>query len=181
MIVSSYYHLKWSSGSLLLLVMPLGPMKHCFPQLLCWGNLQRGSRKLGLVKSGIQNIQVISHILVEDYLQFNVVLLIERSNGRASNELLKQPCLLFCEVSMQNGGVLKDTVGKIRPYSPATLNVKWKPFASWGWIALATVSTTQKRKQNFSLRTLTWEITKVSVQQAFSAFVCGTPIWHNWL
>ena len=126
-IASSDLHFKWSFGSHLLLGMPFGLMKHCFFfQLLCWGNLQWGSRKLGLMQNGVQNSPVISNFLVEDYLQrcFTYRTFVCPCQLRIGNSTVY---FLWLRTQCEMAG-LKGTAGKIRPYSPAKVNVKWQMF-----------------------------------------------------
>ena len=70
-IASSDLQFQWSFGSHLLFGMPLGLKRQVFfsPDYFVGGDHQWGSRKIGLMKNGVQNIPVISHSLVEDCLQ----------------------------------------------------------------------------------------------------------------
>ena len=91
--------------------MPLDLMKHCFAQLVRRGNLQRGSRKLGLEQSGVQNIPVISHFLVEDYLQCCITYrtLVCPCQLRTDNTTV----FTFCDLVLSaKWRIAKDTVGK---------------------------------------------------------------------
>ena len=101
---SSDLHFKWSFGVALSAWNAIRPDEvHVFPNY-CWSNLHPGSRKIGLVENGVQNISVISHFLVEDYLQCCFTYRTLVCPCQLRNGSLTQLWLFVTSYSLQNGG-----------------------------------------------------------------------------